>query len=257
MGWVPAMRAVGYRTAATVTRGAQRYAGLNSSSRPVTVSMAPSWGRWAGGARACSSGLVSATKFRNIAVVSAATPPSSSPLLWSLMIALDFFCERSKRPCARPVTTVVTAFVEDDFDRWPDSHTRDLMHWGVHLHQVAHVDHGKTTLVDSLFRSSLGAKEQEKLGERAMDTGDLEMERGITILSKVTALQVEGEDGERITLNIVDTPGHADFGQSAECLPQPFPVQRSWVWRSCSEFRRVWIACPHQCKFTFSCTFRR
>lgn len=87
---------------------------------------------------------------------------------------------------------------------------------------MAHVDHGKTTLVDALFRSSLGAKATEKLGERAMDTGDLEKERGITILSKVTALQVEGKDGDPVTLNIVDTPGHADFGPyESLATPQP------------------------------------
>jgi GTP-binding protein len=73
---------------------------------------------------------------------------------------------------------------------------------------IAHVDHGKTTLVDALFETSLGSKASEKLGERAMDSGDLEQERGITILSKVTALRMEAPGRkEPVVLNIVDTPG--------------------------------------------------
>ena len=76
---------------------------------------------------------------------------------------------------------------------------------------VAHVDHGKTTLVDALLRQSDTLAERTQLAERAMDRNDLEKERGITILAKTTAVQW---DGWRI--NIVDTPGHADFGGEVE-----------------------------------------
>lgn len=76
---------------------------------------------------------------------------------------------------------------------------------------IAHVDHGKTTLVDALLRQSHIFRDNEKLQERVMDSNDLEKERGITILSKNTALIHNG-----IKINIVDTPGHADFGGEVE-----------------------------------------
>jgi len=76
---------------------------------------------------------------------------------------------------------------------------------------IAHVDHGKTTLVDALLRQSHIFRENEKLQERVMDSNDLERERGITILSKNTAVMHNG-----IKINIVDTPGHADFGGEVE-----------------------------------------
>jgi len=76
---------------------------------------------------------------------------------------------------------------------------------------IAHVDHGKTTLVDALLRQSHVFRDNEKLQERVMDSNDLEKERGITILSKNTAVMHEG-----IKINIVDTPGHADFGGEVE-----------------------------------------
>jgi len=76
---------------------------------------------------------------------------------------------------------------------------------------IAHVDHGKTTLVDALLRQSHIFRENEKLQERVMDSNDLEKERGITILSKNTAVMHNG-----IKINIVDTPGHADFGGEVE-----------------------------------------
>ena len=76
---------------------------------------------------------------------------------------------------------------------------------------IAHVDHGKTTLVDAMFKESHTFRSNEKMDERVMDSNDLEKERGITILSKNTAVMYDG-----IKINIVDTPGHADFGGEVE-----------------------------------------
>ena len=76
---------------------------------------------------------------------------------------------------------------------------------------IAHVDHGKTTLVDTLLKQSGAFRENQRVDERAMDTGDLEKERGITILAKCTSVEWEG-----VRINIVDTPGHADFGGEVE-----------------------------------------
>ena len=76
---------------------------------------------------------------------------------------------------------------------------------------VAHVDHGKTTLVDALLFQSGAFRENQEVAERILDTGDLEREKGITILAKNTAVRYEGTK-----INIVDTPGHADFGGEVE-----------------------------------------
>ena len=76
---------------------------------------------------------------------------------------------------------------------------------------IAHVDHGKTTLVDSLLNQSGVFRTNEQVAERVMDSGDIEKERGITILSKNTAIEYNG-----VKINIVDTPGHADFGGEVE-----------------------------------------
>ena len=76
---------------------------------------------------------------------------------------------------------------------------------------IAHVDHGKTTLVDQLLHQSGIFRSNEQVDERVMDSNDLEKERGITILSKNTGIHYKG-----VKINIVDTPGHADFGGEVE-----------------------------------------
>ena len=76
---------------------------------------------------------------------------------------------------------------------------------------IAHVDHGKTTLVDALLKQSGAFREGQAVAERAMDSNDLERERGITILAKATSVEYQGT-----RINIVDTPGHADFGGEVE-----------------------------------------
>src|SRR6187402_2423268 len=72
---------------------------------------------------------------------------------------------------------------------------------------VAHVDHGKTTLVDAMLWQSGSFRENQDVAERVLDSMDLEREKGITILAKATAVRYGG-----VKINIVDTPGHADFG---------------------------------------------
>src|SRR3569833_660335 len=76
---------------------------------------------------------------------------------------------------------------------------------------IAHVDHGKTTLVDQLFRQSGTFRDNQRVEERAMDSTDLEKERGSTNLAKCTSVEWHGTH-----INIVDTPGHADFGAEVE-----------------------------------------
>src|SRR5205809_2402438 len=76
---------------------------------------------------------------------------------------------------------------------------------------IAHVDHGRTTLVDRLLQQSGAVRDNQRLVERALDSNELERERGITILAKVTSILWHGT-----RINIVDTPGHADFGGEVE-----------------------------------------
>ena len=76
---------------------------------------------------------------------------------------------------------------------------------------IAHVDHGKTTLVDAMLRQGGIFRDNQQVQERVMDSIDLERERGITIMAKNTAVEYGG-----VKINIVDTPGHADFGGEVE-----------------------------------------
>ena len=76
---------------------------------------------------------------------------------------------------------------------------------------IAHVDHGKTTLVDAILRQSGTFRDNQVVADRVMDSNDLEREKGITILSKVTSVYRKG-----VKINIVDTPGHSDFGGEVE-----------------------------------------
>src|SRR2546430_4667268 len=79
---------------------------------------------------------------------------------------------------------------------------------------IAHVDHGKTTLVDAMLRQSGTFRDNEQVRERVMDSMDLERERGITIMAKNTAVHYGG-----VKINILHTPGHADFGRGVERVP--------------------------------------
>ena len=89
---------------------------------------------------------------------------------------------------------------------------------------IAHVDHGKTTLVDELLKQSGVFRENQEVAERVMDSNDIERERGITILSKNTAVMYKGTK-----INIIDTPGHADFGGEVERVLKMVNVL-SWWW---------------------------
>ena len=97
--------------------------------------------------------------------------------------------------------------IQKETGEFPLSAKKDLRNVAI----IAHVDHGKTTLVDELLKQSGTFRENEQVAERVMDSNDLERERGITILSKNTSVHYKGTK-----INIVDTPGHADFGGEVE-----------------------------------------
>src|SRR3989337_1208503 len=81
---------------------------------------------------------------------------------------------------------------------------------------IAHVDHGKTTLVDAMLRQSGVFSAHEEVADRVMDSMDQERERGITILAKNAAVRYTPTGGSEVKINLVDTPGHADFGGEVE-----------------------------------------
>ncbi len=107
--------------------------------------------------------------------------------------------------------------IEQDMDQIVEQNLNsDLQPIGLRMDMrniaiIAHVDHGKTTLVDVILRQSGAFRSNQVVSERVMDSGDLEREKGITILSKVTAVHYDG-----VKINIVDTPGHSDFGGEVE-----------------------------------------
>src|SRR6201746_1799038 len=111
-------------------------------------------------------------------------------------------------------TTSATPSVQTSEDErgGPRRVRSDLRNVGI----IAHVDHGKTTLVDAMLRQSGVFAEHEAITDRVMDSMDQERERGITILAKNAAVRYTPAGGEEVKLNLVDTPGHADFGGEVE-----------------------------------------
>ena len=106
---------------------------------------------------------------------------------------------------------LVLATLPSNASQRPQNIKKKIPRYGRNIAIIAHVDHGKTTLVDALLRQSGVFRQNQVVEERVMDSNDLEKERGITILSKNTAVNYNG-----VKINIIDTPGHADFGGEVE-----------------------------------------
>ena len=113
---------------------------------------------------------------------------------------------------------------------------------------VAHVDHGKTTLVDAMLWQSGAFRANQDVNNRVMDSMDLEREKGITILAKNTAVLHHAPDGQNVIINIIDTPGHADFGGVVFALAKRFGAAaspagaavRAAARRARALFRLIW-----------------
>ena len=110
-------------------------------------------------------------------------------------------------------TALVGVFVCNNWKKVVIIERKDLRNIAL----IAHVDHGKTTLVDGLLKQAFVFRENQQVMERVMDSNALERERGITILAKNTAIEIWDEVIQgQVKINIVDTPGHADFGGEVE-----------------------------------------
>ncbi|MBM9468290.1 translational GTPase TypA [Nakamurella leprariae] len=120
---------------------------------------------------------------------------------------------RSPRRSSASVSATTSDATTSDATTTGARTTRDDLR---NLAIVAHVDHGKTTLVDAMLWQSGAFREGSTQNDRVMDSNDLEREKGITILAKNTAIKRSGDDGNEMVINIVDTPGHADFGGEVE-----------------------------------------
>ncbi|VAI57540.1 unnamed protein product [Triticum turgidum subsp. durum] len=145
-------------------------------------------------------------------------PPPASASSSNLSAGRCFLLRPSHSRCRRPRSLRASASLEQEVKERADSPSpsagassqatrRDVRNIAI----VAHVDHGKTTLVDSMLRQSKVFRDNQVVQERIMDSNDLERERGITILSKNTSITYKGTK-----INIIDTPGHSDFGGEVE-----------------------------------------
>ena len=140
-------------------------------------------------------------------IVRALTPVLRPLFRWNHAWAIARAQRRARAVRARPVESLVAATVVSRAQLKLTATRDDLRNVAI----VAHVDHGKTTLVDALLWQAGSFRENQDVNERVMDSMDLEREKGITILAKNTAVRVGG-----VKLNIIDTPGHADFGGEVE-----------------------------------------